>query len=203
MEAGVKVGLEKKDLGIYKYLDHFFDNLNFEVKNYPYANVTQSHKDPFVRIGRIQKPLLFPHEFIDKVRTFWKEERSGISFSGLVTKYRYPDLKIWKNRARIRHTGRGRKTLRRFWDETYFQEMGRSEFILCPNGEMPWTYRVIEAVLSGATPIIQTDCSWYQGLYYHKWNDTKLERKYVEENFEWVKSHLTLPREIIREELWN
>jgi hypothetical protein len=96
----------------------------------------------------------------------------------------------------ITPTDRGRSGLQRYWDVDYAADLGNAEFALCPNGGFPWSYRVIEACLLGATPVIQTKCDWYEGMYFCTWKGP-LERRNVQENYDWAVNLVTVEAEQI------
>lgn len=45
---------------------------------------------------------------------------------------------------------------RTFFDKGYFESMTTSKFTLCPGGDMSWSMRLHEAILSGSIPVINS-----------------------------------------------
>lgn len=200
MEAGITVCVPRKDIIIYEYLSQFFE-VNYKVSGGRLAKVEISHSEPFTRIGAETRTLIYPASIPRKSREFWSSNRSGTSFTGFIPEFRAEAFKIWQDRASITATSGGRKGLKRYWDVDYLTEMGKAEFALCPDGGYPWSYRFFEAIMCGATPIIQTDQPYYQGYHYHKWDDVNLQHKNVEENFQLLTERLTLSPATIRKNI--
>jgi hypothetical protein len=200
MEAGVTISITEKRLNVYQYLDKFF-KLNYALDWGPLVDVEINHQAPFVRIGNESRPLLYPHYIFDEARKFWGKRYDKPLFIGFIPDYRKKALLRWRSRANIVETDAGRKSIARFWDTVYYTVMGKSKFVLCPDGGWPWSYRFFEAILCGATPIVQTEVPSYEGFYYHRWNDVILEHTNIEHNLNLAKERLTMPPEIIRENL--
>ncbi len=57
------------------------------------------------------------------------------------------------------------------WDDEYYQLLGKSQFALCPSGDFVWTYRVFEAALCGAIPVVQRTCDAYGELVFYSLDD--------------------------------
>jgi hypothetical protein len=200
MEAGVVVRIKSQHEPIYDYLSRFFTIRTTSAVS-PKVDVDMSHSEPYVRIGDINRILLYPKSIGEKSREYWHVKRQGILFQGLVPPHRELALERWKSNAKIVATNGGRVGKTRYWDETYINAMGKAEFGLCPDGGFPWSYRFVECCLLGVTPIVQTECDWYKGFYYHKWNDETLERRETEENFNKILKLITLPDSVIRANL--
>lgn len=200
MEAGVTVSIYDKYLPVYKYLNKFF-KLDYTLNEAPLVDVEINHKIPFVRIGNETRDLIYPKSVFDKAPAFWGKRTTKFLFIGFIPKFRQDALKRWRARASIIGTNTGRKSLERFWDPTYYKLTGRAQFVLCPNGGWPWSYRFFEAILCGATPVVQTEVPCYKGFYYHRWKDTSFKRLRVEENFKLAKERLTLSDDLLLENL--
>jgi hypothetical protein len=200
MEAGIPVSIGKGHKAIFDYLKAFFE-VKYTLTPAPAADASLLHKTPFVRIGKEQRPLLYPHAIFDKSKAFWSDKREGTIFIGFIPPHREPAMQEWHGRAEIEHTNVGRKSLRRFWDESYFRRLGRAEFGLCPDGGWPWSHRFFDCALTGTTPIVQTECDIYKGFYYHKWNDKGFVRRDVAYNFQRALDLLTMPHETILKNL--
>ena len=82
-------------------------------------------------------------------------------------------------------------------DDDYFRRLGRSEFVLCPNGDYLWSYRFFEAVLCGAIPIIENWTDVYAGFVCIPMDDSPsrliADRAVVRRNFEHAADLLTVP----------
>jgi hypothetical protein len=91
------------------------------------------------------------------------------------------------------------------WDSEYFELLSSSKFVLCPDGKFVWTYRFFEAVLCGAVPIIQNECSLYEGFRYYKMSDPldKMEWRVEDAHHNAALCHerLTIPPEALHGEL--
>ena len=200
-EAGITTHIPREALAAYRHLKQYFA-LNISSQRGVDVDCEMSHNDPFCRIGTIKRPLIFPRSIADRYLDFWSDQRSGIRFMGFLPVKRAASLKEWQDRATINATDKGRRGIQRYWDEQYVADLGRAEFALCPNGGFPWSYRVIEACLLGATPVIQTECNWYDGMYFCKWAGP-LERRNVQENREWAIRLVTLRRQEIIDNLFQ
>lgn len=198
IEAGVTLCIDRLHRNPYEYLKKFFE-IDYRPARppIPFANVRSNHARPFVRVGDEERVLLFPHVIPRKMRVMWKQARSGTVFRGFVPDHRKGSLSQWHGRATITATNQGRSGLTRFWDEEYLQELASAEFALCPNGGYPWTYRFFEAVLCGATPIVERRLPCYEGFYYHLWNDKEFKRRDIEKNYSLAVQRLTMPHEVI------
>lgn len=91
------------------------------------------------------------------------------------------------------------------WDSEYFRLLASSKFVLCPNGKFTWTYRFFEAVLCGAIPIVQDNCSLYDGFRYHKM-DKPLDKirwntEDAEFNAELARQRLTVSQDALISEI--
>lgn len=92
---------------------------------------------------------------------------------------------------------RGREFPGKAWDEEYFKLLSRSQFVLCPSGDFVWSYRFFEAVLCGATPIVEASCAAYEGFRYHSFGDNARNLAWkaedAEANFSLALTRLTIP----------
>lgn len=100
---------------------------------------------------------------------------------------------------------RGRVFPAKVWDDGYFDTLGNSQFVLCPDGDFIWTYRFFEAVLCGAIPIIEHACPLYEGFEYFSMEDGAdrlvWSSKTVERNFVQALSLLTVTEDELNREL--
>lgn len=202
MESGVKVSVDKKYAHIYNYLNRYF-HTDYTLKDAPLVDSEMCHQTPFVRIGKETKSLLYPKSVPAKLLKTWQDRKIPFLFIGHIPDYRKQPLELWKTRAKIEGTNNGRRGIQRFWDEEYYKKLGKAQFVLCPDGGWPWSYRFFEAVMCGATPVVQTEVPCYEGFYYHRWDDENFERKNVQENFQLALERLTIPKEIMLENLYE
>lgn len=194
-EAGFTTYIPGLVLPVYRSLAKSF-NMDISTKRGEDVDCSLSHRDPFCRIGTIKRPLIFPKVITSKCLDFWSDQRSGVRFRGFLPEKRERSLLEWRGRAIIDATNKGRSGLQRYWDTDYMADLGDAEFALCPNGGYAWSYRVIEACLLGATPVIQTKCDWYEGMYFCNWKGP-LERRNVQENYDWAVNLVTVEAEQI------
>jgi hypothetical protein len=205
------------------------------------------HNTPLTRVGRLSRPLIFPHQIFDYLRQRWLARRpKRIVFSGLITDTRKKVISEWYERQfaeeivwprsnqiaatlnhrvlrrlrlrvpekraafqqrglLIRSSEKGRKFPGKAWDQPYFDEMLRSQFVLCPNGDYVWTYRFFEAAMCGAIPVVQDGCPAYDEFRYLRLSDSledlSWDAETAEHNFELCRRRLTLDREELNREI--
>lgn len=171
MENNFVVQIKPGEQNIYNYLKRFFRKTSYTFQPGKVIPVDLNHKEPFVEINGQRKVLLYPKEALDLSKNFWNDQRTGIFFRGFIPDFRAEALKQWQGIATIEGVNVGRKSITRFWDESYLSATGKAEFVLCPRGGWHWSYRFYEAVLCGAIPIVEIDSDNYKGYFYFKWND--------------------------------
>ncbi len=71
----------------------------------------------------------------------------------------------------IKSSQRGREFPIKSWDDVYYNSLAKSKFVLCPNGDWVWSYRFFESILCGAIPVVQDDCTLYEGFRYFRMSD--------------------------------
>jgi hypothetical protein len=205
--------------------------LSWEVGSAPQIPVEIDHSLPRTAVGEVQRALVFPHAAFTRCRANWAEERDmRITFAGLLTKERLATLSKWsaanggkrltmpgriqqRFRSHILLRGlpsgttvwasrRGRTYPVKAWDDDYFEMLGRSQFILCPAGDCVWTYRVFEAALCGAIPIVEEASPAYGDIRTQPMTaDASAlvwDREIVEHNCEEAQRLLTAPHEDLR-----
>lgn len=131
-------------------------------------------EDAGTRIGDRLFKLIFPKFMLN----YECDKDINILFMGLVTENRQPFFKHF-NGATIIDCRRGRDD-HKIKDEDYFRMMSRAKFVLCPDGDFIWTYRFFESLIFKAIPIIEHECSLYDGFKFLR-ADSNLEY-----NIEWV-----------------
>jgi hypothetical protein len=205
------------------------------------------HSTPLTRVGRLTRPLIFPHQIFDHLRQRWPARRpQRIIFSGLFTDVRKKVISGWyqqqfaeeiawprsnriaaalnrrllgrfklrlpEKRASLQRHGLlirssegGRTFPGKAWDQTYYDEMLRSRFVLCPNGDYVWTYRFFEAAMCGAIPVVEDSCPAYDEFRYLRLSDAladfSWDAEIAEHNFALCRRRLTLDRGELNQEI--
>jgi hypothetical protein len=214
MEAGIRLYIEPKRVPIYKFLQSRKFPVNYttqKIGSLP-ANVEYLHKDPFVRIGNIKVPLLYPQSVIHRCHQLWNDRRMiDFLFLGKMEWKRQEILEQWKadNPAAqnanvlIEDSHNGRNLKLGAWDGRYYTLLGKSKFALCPDGAFRWTYRFFEAILCGAIPVVQRHTDCYDGFQFHYMHDKQFEwtEEKVNHNRKLAIQRLTIDVETIRKEI--
>lgn len=199
--------VSSEDAGKFAYLAERFPQLTYEVSEAPALDgALVSHREPLTRIGEVSRPLIFPHAIVERCREYWQPWRPHpLTFRGLMTPARRKALRKWhRTRPWRRATDvmviaskRGREFPIKCWDDEYFDLLGRSEFVLCPNGDHIWTYRFFEAALCGAIPVVEQSAPVYDGFHYALMTDDVSgfvrSPEQAESNFERARVLLTVP----------
>lgn len=108
-------------------------------------------------LNEIEFPLIFPKYLIEKIKAMDKNKNNDYIFQGLVTEKR-SWVYEYKNSGLILNKNYFFESKNRYdIDIEYYRNMCRSKFALCPTGNCPWSYRLFEAVLCHAIPIIDDD----------------------------------------------
>ena len=197
-EAGNILCVQNDDSDILQYLEDYF-HFTWEVGSAEIAPLVIDHQAPCTSLGDVSRPLLFPHEMVASCAEAWADARGiRIGFTGLMTRERRSTFRQWIRHANkatkakwthesrimsrmwrfnlgnagveINATKAGRTWPSKAWDENYYRRMGSTQFALCPSGDFSWTYRVFEAALCGAIPIVETQLPLYQSLMTVPWN---------------------------------
>jgi len=222
----IPVKITKEDLialdPIIKTFDGPFGYKIFETKNnnpnekeidlLPYLVVKHDMNHPETGICDLCRPLIWPFGIIKYCRKHWSQTRkNSFLFNGLIGHRRQESLSNWKQRnteveSMISNSERGRTSIIRSWDETYFNMLCDYNFSLCPDGTDTtgegifgrWTYRFFESCFCGAIPIVETALSLYSGFHYKTWDEKVIDLKWsqdmAEENYILAISQVTLPR---------
>ncbi|HEY4247090.1 MAG TPA: exostosin family protein [Lacunisphaera sp.] len=142
--------------------------------------------------GKIQ--LRNPATLISRIR---KKLRKKLGCDN-TEKFRAGDLFVYSS-------DRGRIFPIKAWDEEYFRILASSQFVLCPGGDYPWSYRFFESILCGAIPIIEKYCESYDGFRFHSFTDDITKIKWsledAEHNYRLCVEKLTIPKSILNAEL--
>ena len=147
-----------------------------------------NHPTPWTMIGDKKYTLVFPKYMFD----YESEKTIDILFIGKITPKRHKFLELFPN-ATIIHSERGRDIKTKVKDVEYFNEMSKSKFTLCPNGDFVWTYRFFESIIFKSIPIIEEFCDIYDGYNYYTHNDEFIYRTdWVEDNLNKLKREMTL-----------
>lgn len=219
---------------------------------------------PLVRVGSIERPLIFARGMVDHCRSLWKEDRPmRACFAGRLHEDRRRILRQWMqeqfpehgavdmpDQAAVDRRVRLRKRVKNYagrilrgplrplrgyvrvptverrtkekgvvfmvsdrgwchptktWDPSYFQLLASSKFVLCPDGRYVWTYRFFEAAMCGAIPIVQNECSLYDGYRYYTMDDAlrEMEWNYSDalHNQELCRERMTIPPDRLNAEI--
>jgi hypothetical protein len=150
-------------------------------------NIKIEHSEiPKTLIGNREYSLIFP-KFMFNYET---NKTIDILFVGKITPQRKEFLNNFN--ATIINSNRGRNKETKAKDEEYFKIMSKAKFVLCPNGSFIWTYRFFEAIVFKAIPIIEENCSLYDGYKFYKKNDKPIYRKdWIEHNLKKLKREMT------------
>lgn len=174
--------------------------------------ISVEHSVPRVRVGRIEQPYIFPHALVDLCLSTWALQRDlRVSFRGLMTPRRAQLLYPWRGRPGVSLLGteRGRASGTKYWDTEYFAELGRSEYVLSPDGDFPFAYRTFEAALCGAVPIVETRHPCYGDLHVLALGEVTPETlpewsaELAAENLARAEALTTVPREALRAEVYR
>ncbi len=105
----------------------------------------------------------------------------------------------------FRSSKRGRKFPEKAWDEEYFRMLANSQFVLCPSGDCIWSYRFFESILCGAIPIVEKNCSAYEGFKFVSFKDEAKSLTWsaevAEYNYKVCIEKLTIPKAALDREL--
>jgi hypothetical protein len=190
-EAGHTLCVSSSDAPVIAYLAERFP-LQWEVGKARTAFLEIDHATPRTTIGDVSRALIFPRGPLERCRKAWCIRDHRFAFAGLMTAERLKLLSEWSLRSggkALRQRGgfwrkpsalisstrlppetkiwastRGRTYPVKAWDDEYYRFLGKSQFALCPSGDFAWTYRVFEAALCGAIPVVQQTCEAYGEL---------------------------------------
>ncbi len=208
------VVVDKESKQIIDHLNKYFKyNIETVDKNsvnvFDIKNISFEHKTPVVRFGDRAWPLVFSKQMLDFCQNV--VGKNGITFSGFKTKMRVSCLERWiknilkndfefdgdkkkfsiKNPVDVEITfsNNGRDWPEKSWDNEYYLELKKSEFVLCPNGDFIWTYRFFESIMCNAIPIVEDVCDLYDGFYFY---DMKTPLSRLKYNKKWAQHNLKL-----------
>lgn len=122
----------------------------------------------------------------------------GIKPEPKAVKRRFKEVIFWASQ-------RGRVFPFKSWDDEYFKLLSHTQFVLCPNGDYIWSYRFFEAIMCGAIPIVESDCSAYDGFRFRSMAESAKDMVWSQEdaeyNFKMCRERLTVPKEKLEEEI--
>lgn len=133
----------KLNLLIDKFNLNFVDDYDYDISKYIEIN----HALPCVKIGELERPLIYPKAITDYCKTIWQDRNINISFQGLLTEQRKEILNKIGLEIEIQESNKGRIFPIKAWDENYYQTLSKSKFVLCLNGDYIWSYRFFESIL--------------------------------------------------------
>jgi hypothetical protein len=124
--------------------------------------------------------------------------RRVVRWTGVDRPRRIGALTVWASE-------RGRRFPLKAWDAAYYDLLAASQFVLCPRGDHPWTYRFYEACLCGAIPVVEETLSVYDGFVFTRMSEPLTDAAWTAEaavhNFERCREQLTLPADQLDREL--
>ena len=124
--------------------------------------------------------------------------RQIVRWRGADLPRRIGGLTVWSSE-------RGRRFPTKAWDAAYHDLLAASQFVLCPRGDHPWTYRFFEACLCGAMPVVEEASPAYDGFRYCRMSDALGEAAWSAEaaahNYERCRECLSVPKDQLDREL--
>lgn len=165
------------------------------------------HATPRTAVGHVERPLVLPHAMTARCEQLWADRRPvAISFAGLMTPQRTealaPLVDHFGEEFRVVATKAGRSWPGKAWDEEYYEVLGRSRLVACPDGDYVWTYRFFESALCGAVPVIQNDCPQYDGFRFHRMDGDpdgwEWDEQWARHNRALAVERLTVDHELLR-----
>jgi len=152
-------------------------------------DIAVDHHTSICRNGGKLYSLPWPRSWITRAVAIPKKKDIQFYFRGLQTQNRLwliPYEKIEGSHIEYTKEGRDMAAKHLFKDE-YMGLMSRSRFALCPRGVYLWSYRVFEAALCGAIPVIDFPDETHRGLKCYKNTDKKMlyNSNWALDNFKW------------------
>jgi len=191
--------LKPKTLKSEKLLQmHWFTKATKEDQNHT-LDISVDHRTSVCYLDKNAFPLCYPRTHVVLLRSMWRkssERTIDCVFVGLLNEK--TPRKLWvKNFSQIgnsvvRESLRGRSKTQKFeFDEQYFQHMCAAKYALCPTDIYRWSYRLLEAVMCGAIPILQSqdvDFNAFEAPFHCYYSDQPAEQwvyrhDWVEENY--------------------
>ena len=138
--------------------------------------------------------LIFPKFIANAGNSFQRFDR--IFFKGFMTVKRAEFLArlfFYKKPLLVINSENGRDEVKKKNDWEYFEQMGESQFVACPDGDFTWTYRFFEAIFCQAIPIIENESPLYKGYKFYKVGEELVyNTEWVEHNLAKAKKELML-----------
>jgi hypothetical protein len=157
------------------------------------------HSTPTTKIGNTIKPLIFPKTLIEFCQIQTDDKVDKIYFKGLITEKRKNSINKLQSKnlleTIIDSSMNGRQFPKKTFDEDYFNEMKKYNYVFCPDGDFVWSYRFFETVMCGGIPVVENDCPLYKGFKYYilsEITDLKYDRNWVDHNLSHLKDNFTL-----------
>ena len=164
-------------------------------------SVRVNHHKGTCHANGIDYPLIWPKSFVAKCIELHKDKRDfkfafmgNIAATGDIGRdrkwvYEYDNREY----SAIVPTTNGRRIVKGSFDKKYFTLLGNTSYALCPKGEVPWTYRFLEAAFMKCIPVLNKGQSDTNAniidFCFHGNIDSKID---VEENFRKVVQKHTL-----------
>lgn len=207
MEDGYTIAIDEKWAYIFEYLAKcgFTVSLTTNIAE-DELDIKLSHDVPYVTLLGVERRLLYSKELFAKSKLLWTEKTAQWLCRAYPTAERLEVCAAWMRQTGITPTVRMENFNRangieKYWDESYYRDLAKYEFLLCPNGldHQPdgahvWTYRFFDAILCGTIPVIQAHAPAYEGFEYYLMSDTDItySKGMAERNFNKLKEMVTL-----------
>lgn len=129
-------------------------------------------------------PIVFPESFIRRVQSISAENNNDYFFRGVISNGRE-----WVTEYEgVSESFYGRDSKKKYeLDIDYYSNMKSAKFSLCPVGDCPWSYRFLEATLSGSIPILgKNDEDIFSGYFnfFRHGEAHNYDARLAQENFE-------------------
>jgi hypothetical protein len=132
----------------------------------PAQRIAMDHMNGSARVAGMTLGIVYPDSWFERTRPLLSAAKTvSYLFIGNITSGRRRMLNTFAEAhpgTEIVSTLTGRdKAVKGRWDESYYRQMGRARFGLCPHHpdwqgpwETMWTYRFVECCMVGAAPVL-------------------------------------------------
>jgi len=159
--------------------------------NIKYDHININHSNGNVWVDNKEHPLIFPNSMIELCESMWCDKIHDYYFSGVIAPNRQW-IEKYKDGGVITNSNRGRDDALKYeYDVEYYRNLCKTRFALAPIGECPWSYRLHEAVMCKAVPVIGDDDHdvTADGYFFYRDSDVKIYKEWmVERNLLILKS---------------
>jgi len=141
-----------KNLFQYVYLDKYVKEMGYPADTL----IKIDHIKGLSYINGKSYRIIFPPSLINFINNIPKIKTNSYCFIGDITPNR-KWVEDYKSKDSIIRATDKSKYNRNAYDETYYKDLCRSKFTLCPTGDCPWSYRFFEAIMCFSIPIMEKD----------------------------------------------